>query len=344
MNDRDELRSSLGAPRYTQIDSTQSKFKRSFENYIYSLPIDTVWQLGLIGLIWPVSVFYLSSTLIGAIIFEVLFFTIVLTQGWPGYLFIAFFCFGAAAVNEEFSELNRWYRAAIWGGLALVLGYIFFPFDVRSHEKNIMQTSSNINLVTYPRFGDDLNAPTIFIDESFTPTLSSLLDNFIKQVDFRKEFEETCLVSVAAGKEGSGAWLWKETYDEIIFSFADGRSLELPNCDAFTEPITPELTAKFEPTWSTPNSIDAWGRIDFPPGIFNNADSPSGTVIEVLFSNSLTDQNFKVVGSFQVAPDPWWGEVVVKLNKPVLGKLRLPAQNGLPETFSEVFRVIPNKG
>jgi hypothetical protein len=342
MNDRDELRASLGGPLHGQQDTSISKFKTSFENYFESLSIDPIWRLAIIGLIWPVSVFYLSSTLFGAIVFEILFWAIVFTSGWEVYFFIAILCFGVTVVHKYFSELSRWYRAGIWSVLAIGLAYIVFPVDLRSHESDIRETSSYISSVAFPRYGDDLEAPTIYVDKSFTPTLDSLLDNFNKQIEFRREFKQACITGLAAAKDGGGFLIWKETFDEVIFAFADNRELPFTNCDKFTEPVKAELIAEVEPTWSTPNSVDIYGRIEFAPAEFHGAVVPANTIVEILFSNSLKDQNFQVVDQFALNGDFWWGETTLKIAKPVLGQLRFPAQNGLPEYMSPIFEVRPN--
>ena len=340
-NERDELRSSLGVPRTYVRDPNQSLFKSRFKNYIDSLEIDEIWKYAIIGISWPISLFYLTSTIVSAIVFEVIFILLIIFQGWPIYFFAAFCAFAGAITHEEFKTYNRFIRYGFWGTCVSVMIYILYPFDVRAHEKNIKATSTHITNVIFPTFEKSSESPQIFIDSSFAKSRDDFYSDFTVKSAFYAEFSETCEVALIAASEGAGKLIWKQTFDKIEFVLSNGEVIPFSDCEDFNQEKEGELTAKFEPTWAKSKSIDAWGRVDFAGEEFSDAKAPSGVVVEVLFAELDTPDDFKVVSSFVLRSD-WYGEVEVPIDRPVFAKLQMKAQSGLPETESQAFRVEPD--
>jgi hypothetical protein len=85
-----------------------------------------------------------------------------------------------------------------------------------------------------------------------------------------------------------------------------------------------------------------WGRFDIVGDEFSSADAPKGTIVEVLLSEPEDGVNFEVIARFELRSD-WYGEVTIPLSKPMLAKLNMKAQNGLPATTSEVQRIEPER-
>jgi hypothetical protein len=336
--EREELRSSLGVPRNYVDDPNQSKFKARYENFINRLGFDEFGKYAFVGLTWPAAIFYYSPTIISAVVFESIAWLLLIFQGWPIYFVAGFALMIVAIVNKDFVQINRYGRWFFWATCAIALIYFIYPFDVKSHQREIKATSNLITDVYFPTFEKEVDNPKIYIDSSFASSRDEIYDDFNKEAKFLQEFRSTCLVALAAAKEGSGKLIWKSRYEKIEFVFTSGDAIPYTTCDDFTADRTGELSFEVKQTWSQRNSVDIWGRFDFASDPFSNQPAPSGTKVEVLFADLTDPQNFKSVASFELQ-ESWWGEVSIPLTKPVLGKLHLKAQNGLPETFSEVFEV-----
>jgi hypothetical protein len=337
-SEREELRASLGLPRNYVEDPNQSKFKVRYEKLIEDLPFDELGKYAFVGATWPAAIFYYSPTIVSAIVFETIAWLLMIFQGWPIYFVAGFALLIVAVVHEDFKQINRYARITFWVACAMALIYFIYPFDVKSHQREIKATSNFITEVYFPTFEKEIDNPKVYVDSNFVSSRAEIYDSFIVKTDFLKEFRETCVVALAAAKDGSGKLLWKTRYDKIEFVFSSGDSIPYTNCDDFTVDPVGKLSFEVKQTWSQKNSVDVWGRFDFASDPFSDEPAPSGTQVEVLFAELTDPQNFKVVATFELQKT-WWGEVTIPLNTPMLGKLHLKAQNGLPETFSEVFEV-----
>jgi hypothetical protein len=340
--DRNELRDSLGVPRRYVEDPSVSPFKKSFKKFLDGLPGDEITQHAISAMLWPVSLFYFASSILGAIVFELIFWIVIIFQGWPVYLVFAFAVLCVSPIQEDFSKMNRWLRYSFWSLCALILVYFIYPFDVRGHQQDIKSTSALITKVDFPTFDQTSELPTIYVDKSLATSREEILSNYLKLSEFQSEFRETCEVAIAAAKSGSGKLIWKETFDEIKFVFSNDDSLTYSSCEDFALVKRAELSVRFEPTYNKKESIDVWGRFDFTDSKFSNATAPAGTIVDVLFSDPSTGTGFEIVGSFELKPD-WWGEVTIPLSKPMLAKLHLRSQNSLPDSTSETIRIQPDQ-
>jgi hypothetical protein len=339
-DERDELRSSLGLPRTYVEHPDQSAFLNKVQRYIDDLPVDDLTKPYITGLLWPVTLFYLMNTLVGAIVLEIVFIALIIFQGWPIYFVAALAAGIGAQTYGDFRQYNLFVRYGFWATCVIVLIYFIYPFDVRAHERNIKATSTHITDVIFPTFEKTAEYPRIFLDNKYARSRDDFYGNYDVKAAFYAEFAETCKVGLEAAADGAGKLIWKERFDKIEFVLSSGESIPFTDCDDFSQSKLGELTAKFEATWDKPKSIDAWGRFDFVGEGFSDADAPRGTFVEVLFSDPEDGVNFEVVASFELKSD-WYGEVEIPVSKPVLAKLYMKAQNGLPETTSKAVLVEP---
>jgi len=340
-DERDELRSSLGVPRTYVEHPDQSAFLNKFRRAIEDLPVAELTKPYITGLFWPISLFYLSKTLLGAIVLEIVFIALIIFQGWPVYFLAALAAGIGAQAYEDFRELHPVVRYGFWSACTALLIYLVYPFDVRAHERNIKATSSHITDVIFPTFEKTGVFPQIFLDDKYVRSRDDLYGSYEVKAAFYAEFEKTCTVGLAAAADGAGKLVWKERFDKIEFVLVNGELIPFTSCEDFSQTREGELTAKFEPTWDKLKSIDAWGRFDFIGDEFSDTDAPKGTFVDVLFSDPEDGVSFKVVGSFELRSD-WYGEVTIPVSKPMLARLYLKAQNGLPETQSETVLIEPD--
>jgi len=338
--EREGLRSSLGVPR-KQVDSPgNSTFGYKLELFISSLPGDFFWQMSLTGILWPISLFYLTSNLVGTVVLQVIFWLLIIFEGWPIYFIAAFFTAMGSLVYKDFRSFNRWVRYIFWGACLAPLLYFLYPFDIKAHEKTINSSSSHILQVEFPAFESTANRPRIYIDKNYANSWSEFKENLDTQLAFYQEFKKTCQVGLAIANDGIGALIWKEKFDEIEFVLISGETMRFSSCEDF-EPKKGKISVKFRPTWEKINSVDVWGRFDFVGDEFSDTKAPGGVKVEVLLSDINDGVNFTKFAEFELK-DSWYGEVTIQTVNPMLGKLYIKAQKGLPEVTSETIRFEPN--
>ena len=120
----------------------------------------------------------------------------------------------------------------------------------------------------------------------------------------------------------------------------NGEIIGFSSCIDFDLNKKAKLSIRVEPTWDTKNGIDVWGRFDFVGNEFPDIAAPRGTQVEVLLSDPSDGVKFETVALFELKTD-WYGQVSIVIEKPMLIKLRIKAQNSLPETVSEVLLLEP---